>query len=180
MLLKKNNRGVFTYSERLVQEAIKYLGFSSYKHINHRGFSGVCDWGRDPISGFDCSGFVYFLLREIGYPHFQNLRHSYQMVGRLGEPIHLGLQKPGDLIFFSRRGVRATHVGIIYSDDEYIHAPGSKDTKVSVSKIVESEIEISREDRPFARYLRNPIAVQRILEDPDVVYIQRDQWFNGE
>ena len=80
--------------------------------------------GRDPSTGFDCSGFVrYVFERALGLQLPSNSASQYL----IGHIVHRGDMRPGDLVFFrtaGRRGHgRVSHVGIYLSDGRFIHSP---------------------------------------------------------
>src|SRR5688500_14643633 len=53
-------------------------------------------WGGTTPSGFDCSGFVYFVLNQSGHPVPRD--HGGQM--RVGDRVPRTELEPGDLVFF--------------------------------------------------------------------------------
>lgn len=78
-------------------------------------------WGGTSPSGFDCSGFTQYVMKEFGI----NLpRVSYQQ-GQGGKAVGNGDLRPGDLVFWdnSSRNAGADHVGIYIGNGQYIHAP---------------------------------------------------------
>lgn len=84
-----------------------------------RGFLGVpYHWGGTAPDGFDCSGFVQYLLAEQGYPVPRQAKNQF----RVGEAVELDELQPGDLVFFSTYTRGASHVGIWLGDGEFIHA----------------------------------------------------------
>ncbi|HKX24093.1 MAG TPA: NlpC/P60 family protein, partial [Candidatus Saccharimonadales bacterium] len=85
--------------------------------------------GQSPERGFDCSGFVRFVLSAAGLavPSFigqdgleRPTRHANEFWDSYGIPIHDEARQPGDLIFFSREGDRPTHIGILRDAETYI------------------------------------------------------------
>lgn len=77
--------------------------------------------GSDP-SGFDCSGFVWYVFA----------RHGVQVPRTVSEQFRTGSQvdpadlRAGDLVFFDTMNAHAaTHVGISIGGDEFVHAPSS-------------------------------------------------------
>ncbi|MCS7265024.1 MAG: C40 family peptidase [Armatimonadetes bacterium] len=80
--------------------------------------------GSSPSRGFDCSGFVYYLLSRHGI----RAPHSAAALFRMGKPISKSDLKPGDLVFFKntarRRGI--THVGIYIGNGKFIHASSGR------------------------------------------------------
>jgi len=85
-------------------------------------------WGGKSHAGIDCSGLVQVVFRSCGY-HL--LRDAYQQA-EMGMHIeNLKKAESGDLAFFSNDAGKITHVGILASNDEIIHAHG----KVRLDKI---------------------------------------------
>lgn len=76
-------------------------------------------WGGRSASGFDCSGFVSFVLSQ------QNVdvpRTSYDMYAQ-GKSISSA--RPGDLVFFTTYDTGASHVGIYLGNQQFISAASS-------------------------------------------------------
>ena len=77
--------------------------------------------GTSPDSGFDCSGFVMYVMgvRDIGMP--RTAAEQY----RVGSSVAWNRLQPGDLVFFSTTGPGATHVGIVIDalSQQFVHAP---------------------------------------------------------
>ena len=79
--------------------------------------------GRNPESGFDCSGFVsYVFLHSIGLT--LPATSAAQFVS--GIKVARSDMRSGDLVFFRTSGKkRISHVGIYLDDGRFIHAPSS-------------------------------------------------------
>jgi cell wall-associated NlpC family hydrolase len=80
--------------------------------------------GRDPSTGFDCSGFVRYVFEHaIGLQLPTNSASQY-LVGHM---VARKDMEPGDLVFFRTAGRhgkgRVSHVGIYISDGNFIHSP---------------------------------------------------------
>ena len=76
--------------------------------------------GADP-SGFDCSGFVYYVFGQHGLVVPRTvLEQSHG-----GQPVAQDQLEPGDLLFFSTVSAGPSHVGIAIGGDEFVHAPSS-------------------------------------------------------
>jgi cell wall-associated NlpC family hydrolase len=90
--------------------------------LNAMGFMGVpYRWGgASPDTGFDCSGFVQYVVRQAAGLLLP--RSSYDMV-RLGAAIARDELQPGDLVFFNTLRQPFSHVGIYIGDNRFIHAP---------------------------------------------------------
>lgn len=75
--------------------------------------------GTDP-TGFDCSGFVQYVLRQhaIGMPRTVIEQFG---VGDVPQAV-----EPGDLVFFQTSGSKASHVGIAIDAQSFVHAPNSR------------------------------------------------------
>jgi cell wall-associated NlpC family hydrolase len=76
--------------------------------------------GADP-SGFDCSGLVAYVFGQQGVwvPRTVSEQFSY------GDSVDSGALAPGDLVFFTTVAPGASHVGIVVSGQEFVHAPSS-------------------------------------------------------
>ena len=79
-------------------------------------------WGGDsPSSGFDCSGFVRYVLAQHQMPAPRTALEQY----RLGTRVDLSDVRAGDLVFFSTVAPGASHVGLAISSEEFVHAPAA-------------------------------------------------------
>ena len=76
--------------------------------------------GTDPSRGFDCSGFVFVVMRNFGI----NLnRSSRDMAANNGFRVDRNAMQAGDLVFFATGGGgRVSHVGIYIGGDRFIHS----------------------------------------------------------
>ncbi|MPZ42971.1 MAG: glycoside hydrolase [Betaproteobacteria bacterium] len=81
--------------------------------------------GSSPQTGFDCSGLVNHVFRQIAGMVLP--RDSYGMA-RLGTPIALDELRPGDLVFFNTRRRPFSHVGIYLGERRFLHAPSAGKT----------------------------------------------------
>jgi cell wall-associated NlpC family hydrolase len=78
--------------------------------------------GGSPDTGFDCSGFVGYLYREVMQ---MVLPRSAYEIARLGEEVPPHALEPGDLVFYNTLRRPFSHVGIFIGDGKFIHAPAS-------------------------------------------------------
>lgn len=89
--------------------------------------------GESPSTGFDCSGFVSWVLQkhgiDLGRSSGEHFKHGHK-VGRQD-------LKPGDLVFFSsKRKKRVAHVGIYMGAGQFIHA-ASRNHQIQVNGLSE-------------------------------------------
>jgi cell wall-associated NlpC family hydrolase len=78
--------------------------------------------GESPETGFDCSGFVGYVLRQHGIDMPRTVAEQFQ----IGRSVAQDDIQIGDLVFFTTTGPGATHIGIVVSAGprwEFIHAP---------------------------------------------------------
>ncbi len=71
-------------------------------------------------NGFDCSGLVYFLLRQRGF----NPPRTAAGLASFGRPVGRNELQAGDIVLFAntyKRGV--SHVGIYLGNNQFVHAP---------------------------------------------------------
>jgi len=78
-------------------------------------------YGGTTTDGFDCSGFVQYVMKNFGYtlPHSSNDQYF------IGTKIEKSQLIPGDLVFFkeSASSSRLNHVGIYVGNNNFIHSP---------------------------------------------------------
>lgn len=139
--------------EEFATIALKYLG---YPAVKYRGPEA----GRD-INGFDCSGFVTFLLKLINFPA-PLPRHCNEYFDALGIFVHN--YQVGDLVFFSfgNGGVWPSHMGIMLSEKEYIYSHGSDDSFVKIGKLQQKRIVTPEKQEHVQIYMANPIGFKRL------------------
>lgn len=94
--------------ERLQSEALSLVGIR-YRY-----------GGSSPKSGFDCSGFVRYVLRKA---ESRKLGRTAASMAAEGQTVSHDDLRMGDLVFFDTRGGRYSHVGIYLGRDRFIHAP---------------------------------------------------------
>lgn len=81
-------------------------------------------WGGTSPSGFDCSGFVQYVLAENG----KSIPRTSQEQFASGQAVDKSQLQAGDLVFYNwSGGTEATHVGIYEGNGKMIHAPHSGD-----------------------------------------------------
>ncbi|MBD0382738.1 C40 family peptidase [Paenibacillus sedimenti] len=80
-------------------------------------------WGGVTPTGFDCSGFVYFMFQKHGVPMVRTSSKSYYEMGTSVPAANL---QPGDLVFFSipTPGI-VDHVGFYMGNGQFLSATRS-------------------------------------------------------
>ena len=106
------------WGDRLVSRAMNYLG-TPYRY-----------GGTSPRTGFDCSGFVYYLY---GAVFGQRIPRMPDGMAREGTPVARNDLARGDIVFFGHGG-RFTHVGIYAGNGQFVHAT-QRGSPVSVTPL---------------------------------------------
>ena len=103
-------RPILSPSEQLIERAKALLGIP-YKFA-----------GNSPDTGFDCSGLVRFVFRDVlGI----SLPGRAEDIGRSGEKLSENTLSPGDLVFFNTLNRPLSHVGIYLGNKQFLHSPAS-------------------------------------------------------
>lgn len=105
--------------ESIVAEGLLYVGLPYV-------------WGGTTPSGFDCSGFVHYVLTQVLGQNFTRALEVQAVSGQHVDPANL---TPGDLVFFQNTYTWGlSHVGIYIGDGQFVHA-GSERTGVTISNM---------------------------------------------
>ena len=125
-LVEVSGRQGWIYSEYLVPSGMfsTAAGRDIGSRLASRGLElrGVrYRWGGESTSGFDCSGFVYFLLRDQFGLHNLPRRASEQYY-QMGTAVDKEDLAVGDLVFFTTYKAGPSHVGIYLGDGNFVHA----------------------------------------------------------
>lgn len=119
---RKSEKG----ARELIEFASKYIG-TPYSY------------GGATPKGFDCSGYVQFTYREIGY----SLPRTVKEQAQSGSKVKKENLKTGDLVFFKGRNGKSenvVHVGIVTKADKrgefnFIHASTSNGVRIDNSEL---------------------------------------------
>ncbi len=99
-------------------------GLHPFVRVAQRYMGTPYVWGGESARGFDCSGFIMRVMRDLGY---RALPHSAAEQFNYGLPVAKELLKPGDIVFFAntyKPGI--SHVGIFLGRGRFIHAANSQ------------------------------------------------------
>jgi cell wall-associated NlpC family hydrolase len=107
--------------------------------------------GTTPKGGFDCSGFVRYVLAALQI----NLPRTAQQQSAIGSTIPKDTTslRPGDLLTFGK-GNKVTHIGIYVGDGRYVHA------SPKAGRVIETSL--SRSTSPLVKIWRGG---RRLLAD---------------
>jgi cell wall-associated NlpC family hydrolase len=87
-------------------------------------------WGGADPSGFDCSGFVWYLYGR----HGVSLPRVAEDQARVGVPVARNALRPGDAVFFADAAGYIHHEGIYLGAGRFVHAPHTGDA-VKISSL---------------------------------------------
>ena len=83
-------------------------------------------YGAAGPNGFDCSGLMYYIYRQLGYSIARGSSSQYNQSGYF---VSTSEMQPGDLVYFfdpkfdsSGGTLPTTHVGIYVGNNQFIHA----------------------------------------------------------
>lgn len=89
-------------------------------------------YGGTTPDGMDCSGFVRYVFNESAGFRFP---HNTAMIAKLSRPISKSDLKVGDFVFFNTFKPYS-HMGIYIGNNEFVHAPSSRNSgKVRVDSL---------------------------------------------
>ncbi|GAB6931270.1 hypothetical protein JCM10914A_52530 [Paenibacillus sp. JCM 10914] len=84
-------------------------------------------WGGTTTSGFDCSGFIMYMFRNVDV----ELPRTSQGQSQTGVHVDKDDLRVGDLVFFNTNGKGVSHAGVYVGDGQFAHASSSKGVRIS-------------------------------------------------
>lgn len=108
-----------TKGTEIIKNAQKYMGVPYV-------------WGGDTPTGWDCSGYTQYVMKESGITIPRTAAEQYAT----GNAINKNDLKIGDLVFFTTYKAGASHVGFYMGDGKFIHA-SSAAKQVTINSLSE-------------------------------------------
>jgi cell wall-associated NlpC family hydrolase len=75
-------------------------------------------WGGMSPRGFDCSGFIGYVMRVVGV----SVPRTTGAMWSMGRPIDRGRLQVGDIVFFTTTRPGPSHAGIYVGNNQFVHA----------------------------------------------------------
>lgn len=100
----------------IITIAEQYLGLPFHYH--------KCNFDHQQLdlqNGFDCSGFVRFVLQQAGYEIPLEIIHARNLFDFFGTSIPAEEAEAGDLVFFTQRGTTPNHIAFVIDKNTVIH-----------------------------------------------------------
>ena len=112
--IKKTNNTAETKISKMIKFATAQLG---KKYIR----------GREGPNSFDCSGFVYYVITNMGVHTTRYSADAFSKVSGWTKITNINALKPGDLLFWKNgsNSIRIGHTGIYLGNGKFIHASAS-------------------------------------------------------
>ena len=83
--------------------------------------------GNTPQGGFDCSGLIHYVFRQVGGA-VPRLPRSTAQWAAATVPVDDARMQRGDLVFFNTTGAPFSHMGRYVGGEQFVHAPSSGGT----------------------------------------------------
>ncbi|UYZ64218.1 C40 family peptidase [Hymenobacter weizhouensis] len=101
--------------------------------------------GTSPTTGFDCSGFVYYVFARYRVP----VPHATALLISTGQPVPRAQARPGDIVVFTGTAATSTtpgHAGIVISQPgqtlRFVHSSSAKrEPGVKISQVEGTDYE---------------------------------------
>lgn len=124
---KKENTTAVSNPTAVQQPSSKVVKDAMNLALSFQGVPYV--WGGSSPSGFDCSGFIYYVYSHAGYSNiYRTTATDYE-----ARSYYVSTPKAGDLVFFKntyKQGI--SHLGIYIGNGQFVHAGGDR---VQVSSV---------------------------------------------
>ncbi len=115
-------------------------------------------WGGTSTFGYDCSGFVQMLYRQMGVvmPRDAGPQAAWSGV----TPVERNALQPGDLLYFGSSAQKITHTGMYLGNGEFINATTYEHPSVKIDRLTEP------------RWTKLLVACRRVKGAPDIMELR--------
>lgn len=121
-----------------ISEHASLLTMEEMCEYSKRFLSLPYTWGGRTSFGYDCSGYVQMLYRQMGIYLPRNSNRQMHWGGF--SPITIEQLKPGDLVFFGLSEDKIRHVGMYVGNNEFIHAGiGANKPYIRIARLTDPE-----------------------------------------
>lgn len=108
--------------DQKVEAATKVIASKDIQNVSQK-YKGIrYKYGGTTTKGFDCSGYVQFVYKQLGV----KLDRSTSAMYSKGTSVSKANLKVGDLVFFKTTSAKVGHVGIYIGNNKFIHSSSSK------------------------------------------------------
>lgn len=121
-------------------------------------------WGGRSSFGFDCSGFIQMLYRNVALTIPRDAKDQVNWKGF--ESIAFSLAEAGDLLFFGPKGNAVNHVALYLGEQQMIHATTKENQpRIHISKVTDKEWNNPNKFCEVRRLISRPRYATNVIAD---------------
>lgn len=111
-----------SFDDQKAEAATKVIASKDIQNVSQK-YKGIrYKYGGTTTKGFDCSGYVQFVYKQLGV----KLDRSTSAMYSKGTSVKKANLQVGDLVFFKTTSAKVGHVGIYIGNNKFIHSSSSK------------------------------------------------------
>jgi cell wall-associated NlpC family hydrolase len=116
-----------SFDDQKVEASTKVIASNDIQNVSQK-YKGIrYKYGGTTTAGFDCSGYVQFVYKQLGV----KLDRSTSAMYSKGTSVSKANLQVGDLVFFKTTAAKVGHVGIYIGNNKFIHSSTSKGVVVT-------------------------------------------------